>query len=222
MTEDDFSWDKFFLLPIVGIVRNLSIEEVVQMLPLYEQAGLTTLEITMNTPGAAGIIQVVRQNGGQRLNVGAGTVCNKAELDMALEAGAQFIVAPVVNEEVIRSCVDMKIPVFPGAYTPTEIYNAWNLGAEMIKVFPATSLGHQYIKDLKGPLNHIKLLPTGGIHLDNCVDFLKAGATGLGLGSQLFQESLIREKNWSSLFAHFLLFVEKVKNFKSGASGLNV
>lgn len=217
MKEVGFSWEKFFLLPVVGIIRNLSLEDVIHILPLYENAGLTTLEITVNTPDARTMIQYVRQHA-QRLNIGAGTVCNEEDLEMALEAGAQFIVTPVVSTEVIRSCVDKKIPVFPGAYTPTEIYNAWNLGADMIKVFPATSLGHRYIKDLKGPLNQIKLLPTGGIQLDNCIDFLKAGATGLGLGSQLFLESHIRQKNWSLLSEHFLLFVEKIKKYKSDSA----
>ncbi len=215
MKETFFSWERFSLMPIVGIIRNLSLDEVIQVAPLYECAGLTTLEITMNTPNAEDMITYLRKKHSGNLNIGAGTVCTESELDLALKSGAQFIVTPVINEPVIRSCIAKKIPVFPGAFTPSEIYNAWRLGADMIKVFPATSLGPDYIRDLKGPLSQIKLLPTGGVNLDNSLHFLDAGATGLGLGNQLFVKSFIRQKNWKVLLAHFSAFVAKVREFKN-------
>jgi 2-dehydro-3-deoxyphosphogluconate aldolase/(4S)-4-hydroxy-2-oxoglutarate aldolase len=102
------------------------------------------------------------------------------------------------------------VPVFPGAFTPTEIYEAWSLGASMVKVFPATSLGPGYIKDLKAPLSQIKLLPTGGVTLSNLADFFGAGADGVGIGSQLFDKRLIQDKNWTGLKAHFQEFATKL------------
>jgi 2-dehydro-3-deoxyphosphogluconate aldolase/(4S)-4-hydroxy-2-oxoglutarate aldolase len=108
--------------------------------------------------------------------------------------------------------VSRNIPVFPGAYTPTEIYQAWKLGASMVKVYPATSLGPEYIKDVKAPLNKIKLMPTGGINLDNIQTFIKAGADGLGIGSQLFDKTLIKDENWEGLELHFKQYVSKINS----------
>jgi 2-dehydro-3-deoxyphosphogluconate aldolase/(4S)-4-hydroxy-2-oxoglutarate aldolase len=210
MNKDSFSQELFKKAPIVGIVRNLSLDEVVQILPIYREAGLTTIEITMNTPGAAEIIRYALEHESEGLNIGAGTVCTKEDLDNALEAGARFIVTPIINKKVIKSCVKKGIPVFPGGFSPTELYNAWSYGAAMVKIYPATSLGADYIKDLKAPLNNIKVLPTGGINLENMQDFLKAGADGLGIGGQLFDKQLIRDKDWAGLKLHFERFVQKL------------
>jgi len=210
MNQHTFSQELFKKAPIVGIIRNLSLEEVKQILPVYREAGLTTVEITMNTAGAEEMIRYAVANESEGLNIGAGTVCTKEELEIALEAGAQFIVTPVINKKIIKHCVKKGIPVFPGGYTPTELYNAWSYGATMVKIYPATSLGPEYIKDLKAPLNHLKVLPTGGINLENMDQFLKAGADGLGIGSQLFNKKLIQEKDWAGLQAFFEKFVAKL------------
>ena len=208
-----YSREKFSQLPVVGIIRGMSIEEVMDILPLYVNAGFTTIEFTLNTPDVISIIQAAQHEYNGRLNIGAGTVCDRNDLDKALKAGAQFIVAPIVNEEVMKECVELSIPVFPGAYTATEIYKAWSLGAEMVKVFPATSLGPAYIKDIKAPFNQIKLMPVGGIDLQNCLDFMKAGSDGLGVGSQLFNKKMIQDKNWTLLAEQFEAFANKVKNY---------
>ncbi|WP_353719741.1 bifunctional 4-hydroxy-2-oxoglutarate aldolase/2-dehydro-3-deoxy-phosphogluconate aldolase [Dyadobacter sp. 676] len=210
MSECTFSWELFNKAPLVGIIRNVSPEDVKRILPIYREAGLTTVEITMNTPGATDMIRYALENEHYGLNIGAGTVCTKDDLELALDAGAQFIVTPVLNKKVVKSCVKKGIPVFPGAYTPTEIFNAWSLGATMVKIYPATALGPDYIKDLKAPMNQLKLLPTGGVSLENMTAFLKAGANGLGIGGQLFDKKLIRDKNWDALKAHFLQFVQKL------------
>lgn len=210
MSERTFSWELFNKAPLVGIIRNISPEDVKRILPIYREAGLTTVEITMNTPGATDIIRYALENEHYGLNIGAGTVCTKDDLEAALEAGAQFIVTPVISKKVIKSCVKKGIPVFPGAFTPTEIYNAWTMGASMVKIYPATSLGPEYIKDLKAPMNQLKLLPTGGVGLENMSAFLKAGANGLGVGGQLFDKKLIQEKDWDGLKAHFLQFAQKL------------
>nr|WP_295933862.1 bifunctional 4-hydroxy-2-oxoglutarate aldolase/2-dehydro-3-deoxy-phosphogluconate aldolase [uncultured Dyadobacter sp.] len=210
MSERTFSWELFNKAPLVGIIRNISPEDVKRILPIYREAGLTTVEITMNTPGASDIIRYALESEHYGLNIGAGTVCTKDDLEAALEAGAQFIVTPVISKKVIKSCVKKGIPVFPGAFTPTEIYNAWTMGASMVKIYPATSLGPEYIKDLKAPMNQLKLLPTGGVGLENMSAFLKAGANGLGVGGQLFDKKLIQEKDWDGLKAHFLQFAQKL------------
>ena len=211
MSESRFDWTLFNQAPIVGIVRNLSLEEVASILPVFRVAGLTTIEITMNTPDAANIIRYALEHENKGLNIGAGTVCTKSDLDLALDAGAQFIVTPVISKKVIKSCVKKGLPIFPGAYTPTEIYKAWRLGATMVKIYPATALGPDYIKDVKAPLNQLKLLPTGGVSLDNMSDFLDAGADGLGIGGQLFDKKLIHDKNWDGLRNHFKQFVQKLR-----------
>jgi len=161
MNPSAFSWELFAQAPIVGIVRHLPAETLYWLLPIYRRAGLTTVEITMNTAGAAEMIRAVRQQHPDGLNVGAGTVCTLAELSDALAAGAQFIVTPVLRRTIVRACVERGIPVFLGAFTPTEIYRAWSLGASMVKVYPGAALGPGYIRDLKAPLSQIKLLPTG-------------------------------------------------------------
>ncbi|MCF2518688.1 bifunctional 4-hydroxy-2-oxoglutarate aldolase/2-dehydro-3-deoxy-phosphogluconate aldolase [Dyadobacter sp. CY351] len=210
MNDRTFSWELFNKAPLVGIIRNISPDDVQKILPIYKEAGLTTIEITMNTAGAAEMIRLALETEGEGLNIGAGTVCTKDDLEMALEAGAQFIVTPIINKKVIKSCVKKKVPIFPGAFTPTEIYNAWTLGATMVKIYPATSLGPEYIKDLKAPMNQLKLLPTGGVSLENMSAFLKSGANGLGVGGQLFDKKLIQEQDWEGLKAHFRQFHSKL------------
>ena len=212
MNNQEFSWNGFSKVPIVGIIRNLSFDTIEKILPIYLSAGLTTIEITMNTQAAEEIIRFAADKYKGQLNVGAGTVCNTDELDLAIRAGSQFIVTPILDPDVVRTCVSKNIPVFPGAYTPTEIYQAWKLGASMVKVYPATSLGPEYIKDVKAPLNKIKLMPTGGINLDNIQTFIKAGADGLGIGSQLFDKTLIKEENWKGLELHFKQYVSKLNS----------
>ncbi|ACT92265.1 bifunctional 4-hydroxy-2-oxoglutarate aldolase/2-dehydro-3-deoxy-phosphogluconate aldolase [Dyadobacter fermentans] len=210
MSDRTFSWELFNKAPLVGIIRNVSPDDVKRILPIYREAGLTTVEITMNTPGATDLIRYAIENEYEGLNIGAGTVCTKDDLDQALDAGAQFIVTPVLSKKVVKSCVKKGIPVFPGAYTPTEIFNAWTLGASMVKIYPATALGPGYIKDLKAPMNQLKLLPTGGVSLENMTAFLAAGANGLGIGGQLFDKKLIDAKDWDGLQAHFLQFAQKL------------
>jgi len=213
-----FSWDLFEAAPIVGIIRNLPLEHITNIATCYADAGLTTIEITLNTPGALQAITELASVMGNRLNIGAGTVCSMEELDLAINAGAGFIVTPVINDAVIRKCVENKITIFPGAYTPSEIYHAWSLGAEMIKVFPATKLGIDYIKDVLAPLNQIKLMPTGGVSLQNCAAFFKAGARGVGMGSNLFPKELIAANDWQSLTKNFQQYNSLLREIRAAAT----
>lgn len=205
-----YSHEKFEQMPVVGIIRNFTREQIMGLMPSYVEAGFTTIEVTMNTTGAKQIIESLSDQYKGIVNIGAGTVCDLKDLEHAIAAGAQFIVTPIINEEVIKECTRQGIPIFPGALTPTEIYKAWIMGAEMIKIFPSSSLGPGYIKELKGPFDKIQLMAVGGISIDNCVEYIKAGASGLGMGSQLFDKKMIEEKNWESLSVHFKSFAKKI------------
>ena len=208
-----FSWTEFLKVPVIGIARNIPLEAIIQILPLYQSSGLTSIEITMNSDGAEDIIRYASLRYKDHLNIGAGTVCSLDDLDRALVAGAQFIVTPVMEEDIIRRCKEIGIPIFPGAFTPSEIYNAWKSGADMVKVFPASVLGPQYIRELRGPLNQVKLMPTGGINSDNATAFLRAGASALAMGSELMDKKLIRDKNWKALSMHFEQVVKNIKEY---------
>ncbi|RTE54046.1 bifunctional 4-hydroxy-2-oxoglutarate aldolase/2-dehydro-3-deoxy-phosphogluconate aldolase [Arenibacter aquaticus] len=206
LNKKSFSWELYNESPIVGIVRGVSMDVMRDVAKAYLKAGLHTIEITMNTSAATEIISNLR-NEFQSLNVGAGTVCNMEDYNRAVEAGAQFIVTPIIDEEVIKTAVAQEVPIFPGAYSPTEIYRAWHLGASAVKIFPATQLGVQFIKDISAPLNNIKLLPTGGVSLENIKSFFEAGAVGVGMGSSLFDKKLMEKRDFEGLADHF----EKVR-----------
>jgi 2-dehydro-3-deoxyphosphogluconate aldolase/(4S)-4-hydroxy-2-oxoglutarate aldolase len=206
--ENKFHTGLFEEMPIIGIMRGLPPEHIDIIAENYFQAGLTCLEITTNSAGAEENISRLNTVYAGRLNIGAGTVCSMHDLENALRAGAQFIVTPIINEAVIKTCVSEKIPIFPGAYTPSEIYRAWELGATMVKVFPANTLGVGYMKEVLAPLNRIKLLPTGGIGLHNFSDYLIAGAKGVGIGSSLFPMEVILKKDWETLKTIFKLYKE--------------
>lgn len=194
-----FSQQKFEAMPLVGILRGISRNDLLEIIPRYIRAGLTTIEITMNTPDVLNILKQTTETFGNDLNVGAGTVCTEKDLNEAIAAGAQFIVTPILNEAVIRRCVEAGVPVFPGALTPSEIYQAWSWGATLVKVFPASAFGPGYIKEVLAPLDGLKLMPTGGVSLDNMSDYYRAGAKGFGLGSLLFDKKLIQQRDWDAL-----------------------
>ncbi|WP_339925133.1 bifunctional 4-hydroxy-2-oxoglutarate aldolase/2-dehydro-3-deoxy-phosphogluconate aldolase [uncultured Cyclobacterium sp.] len=209
-----FSWEAFNKAPIVAIFRNLNSEDLIQVAQCFKVAGLSTMEITLNSKNATKDIERLVSEFGVDLNIGAGTVCDLNDLHAALDAGAQFIVTPVLDKDVIEFCVANDIPVFPGAFTPTEIYTAWKLGANMVKVFPSGALGPSYIKDLLGPLDSIKLLPTGGVSVDNLSEYFKAGASGVGVGSAVVPKSYLQNKDWKGLTEHLELFMKTYKDAK--------
>jgi 2-dehydro-3-deoxyphosphogluconate aldolase / (4S)-4-hydroxy-2-oxoglutarate aldolase len=206
-------WEKFKAMPVIAIMRDISIADAENILPLFRTSGLTTVEVTMNSTDCEKIIRLAVEKYGDKLNVGAGTVCNEEDAHRAFHAGSRFIVTPFTDETVIRLCKKNNIPVFPGALTPTEIIAAWKMGADAVKVFPVITNGPEYIKAVLAPLNHLKLVPTGGVNMKNCVDFMKAGSFGLGMGSPLFVREHIQNKDWSSLLDHFKELVRLIKPF---------
>lgn len=197
---------------LIGILRGFDRTAIEKLVPACVRGGLRRLEITMNSPGAADLIRIAGDLAGSSLEIGAGTVLTERQLEAALAAGAKFIVTPVVNEAVIRRCVESGVPVFPGAYSPTEIVRAWELGATMVKVFPADQLGPAFVRNVKTPLPHIKLLPTGGVSLDTLTAFIRAGADGFGVGSPLFQPERIAAGDFAWLEQRCREFVRAVQD----------
>ncbi|MDW7692171.1 bifunctional 4-hydroxy-2-oxoglutarate aldolase/2-dehydro-3-deoxy-phosphogluconate aldolase [Flammeovirgaceae bacterium SG7u.111] len=210
--NESFSWEKFKKAPLVGIIRGMDFEIVRNIARSFADAGFYTLEVTMNTAGVTEMIPKLREEFPD-LMIGAGTVCSMDDFNKAVGAGAQFIVTPIMDEEVIKASVAKGIPIFPGAYSPTEIYKAWSLGATAVKIFPATQLGTRYIKDVLAPLNQIKLLPTGGVNLENIKSFFEAGAVGAGMGSTLLHKELIKDGDFDGLTKFFLSFKEELRDF---------
>ena len=206
-----FSWDLFNKMPVVGIIRGLSVDEIEFVLPIYKEAGFTTIEITLNTPEALSVISSLANQYNGELNVGAGTVCSLDDLAAAVNAGANFIVTPIFKAEVVKKCVSMEVPIFPGAFSPTEIYEAWELGASMVKLYPASVVGPAYVSAVLAPLNKVKIMPTGGIHLSNMLAFMKAGATSLGIGSELFDKKIIQKRDSEAMLNHFTLFAQQMQ-----------
>lgn len=209
-----FSPMLFEKVPIVGIMRNIPQKQVEDIAVCYASAGFTNLEITMNSVGATETITDLVNAYKGRLNIGAGTVCTLNDLEAALTAGAQFIVTPVLVEEVIKECKSLHIPVFPGAYTPSEIYKAWMLGAYAVKVFPATKLGPGYFREVLAPLNQLKLMPTGGVTPENFTEFLNAGAIAVGMGSNLYPAQLTVNGKWDELKGFFTQVLDNYSNFQ--------
>jgi 2-dehydro-3-deoxyphosphogluconate aldolase/(4S)-4-hydroxy-2-oxoglutarate aldolase len=203
-----FSRALFQELPIVGILRGFALEQVTGIVHAALRGGLRNIEITMNTTAASQQLREAVLVAEGRLNVGAGTVTSVAILEQALAAGACFVVTPTLEPKVVTECVNQQIPAFPGALSPTEIVRAWELGATMVKVFPAESVGPGYIRALKAPLPHIKLLPTGGVDLKTLPDFVKAGADGFGIGSPLFDRQRIESGDWAWVEAQCRAYAE--------------
>lgn len=169
---------------IVAIIRGANPKDVLQIAKALQKGGVKALEITINSPKALSVIEEVADEIGQDVLVGAGTVLDAETARAAITAGAKFIISPVVDIEIIKMTKRYGIVSIPGAYTPTEILTAYQTGGDLIKVFPASS-GAQYIKDIRGPLAHIPLMPTGGVNLENISEYHKAGAVAFGIGSAL-------------------------------------
>ena len=202
-------------VPLIGILRGCSDEHLQHIIQCVQCGGMTHLEITMNSPGAERQIRDVVRNAGTSLKVGAGTVTNLELLDRALAAGAAFIVTPCLVRDVITACASRHIPVFPGALTPTEICEAWELGATMVKIFPAEVAGAAYIRALRGPFPQIELLPTGGVDLTTLPKLLDAGASGAGIGSPLFRKDRLESRDWPWLEEQVRSFVTIYQEYKS-------
>ncbi|MCR4401594.1 MAG: bifunctional 4-hydroxy-2-oxoglutarate aldolase/2-dehydro-3-deoxy-phosphogluconate aldolase [Firmicutes bacterium] len=195
---------------VVAVIRAQSAESLMDVVAALRRGGLRAVEITMTTPDAIDVIRQTSRKFGDDVLVGVGSVLDPETARLAILAGAQFVVGPVLNKDVIATCRRYSKVAVPGAFTPTEILAAWEAGADVVKVFPATKLGPAYLKDVKGPLPQVLLTPTGGIDLSNAGEFIKAGACFLGVGTAMVDKSLVAEGRWDELAERARLFLDAV------------
>lgn len=195
--------------PILGILRGVDPALIEPLMEAVSESGLKTIEITMNTPKAADVIEKAKKISGGRIDIGAGTVLGMEDLKKALGSGATFIVMPVLIKEVVEYCVKKNIPSFPGALTPQEIYGAHTAGASMVKVFPSGIFGPSYFKELKGPFKDIKLLACGGVTADNMQDYFQSGASAVAFGASVFKKEWLDRKDFDSIKKSIRRFTEQ-------------
>jgi 2-dehydro-3-deoxyphosphogluconate aldolase/(4S)-4-hydroxy-2-oxoglutarate aldolase len=184
--------DRFRRKPLMGILRGITANQLAPTLESAVSGGLETLEITMNTPGAAELIASASAITAGEVAIGAGTVLSRESLDRALDAGASFIVMPTLVSDVVRECVRRDVPVFPGALTPQEIHTAWLAGAAMVKVFPSRFFGPEYFREVKGPFDDVLLLACGGVSAANLAEFAACGADAYAFGGSIFNLAWIQ------------------------------
>lgn len=196
---------------VVAVIRTNSADELVGICRAMSEGGVVGVEITMTSPGALEAIYGASKELRGKAIIGAGSVLDPETARAAILAGADFIVGPVVNTGVIELCKRYGKIVIPGAFSPTEILSAWQAGADVVKVFPATKLGPSFIKDVMGPLPQVRLTPTGGVNLDNLGDFLKAGAVFVGVGTALVDRKLVAERDWDGLARLASRYVEAAR-----------
>ena len=197
---------------VIPVVRASSEEEALRLVEAIKAGGLPILEITMTVPGAMRVIQQLAGRFGNEAIIGAGTVLDPDIARACILAGAQFVVSPALNLETVRCCREQSVTVIPGALTPTEIVAAWNAGADMVKIFPASAMGGPgYIKSLKAPLPQIELVPTGGVTLATAADFIAAGAAALGVGADLADVKALRAGQSAKITRTARAYVEAVR-----------
>jgi 2-dehydro-3-deoxyphosphogluconate aldolase / (4S)-4-hydroxy-2-oxoglutarate aldolase len=184
---------------VVAIVRTQSSAQLVQVAEAIKTGGIDVLEFTMTTPNALQTISAVAERMGDSMLLGAGTVLDPETARAAILAGAKFLVTPTLNTKVIEMANRYSIVTVVGTFTPTEMLTAWEAGADVVKLFPATALGPKYIKDVHGPLPQLKIVPTGGVDLNNCGEFVKAGAFAVAVGGSLVDKKAIEAGNFDQL-----------------------
>jgi 2-dehydro-3-deoxyphosphogluconate aldolase/(4S)-4-hydroxy-2-oxoglutarate aldolase len=197
---------------LIPVIRVASASEAIDVANAIKEGGVSFIEITMSVQGAIDVIKELTQEYKDEIIMGAGTVLDAETGRAALLAGAQFIVSPTLNLDLIQLAHRYSAVVVPGAMTPTEILTAWNAGADMVKVFPAGQLGGPgYIKALRGPLPQILLAPTGGVNLENAGAFIRAGAAALGVGGELVDKSAVKEKRFSVITDNTCAYLKTIR-----------
>lgn len=205
---------------LVPVVRAPSAELALSAVEAILEGGISVFEITLTVPGAVQLIESLTRRFGGRAVIGAGTVLSAEQAAACIDAGAQFIVSPGLDPQVVELVLKRDCACLPGALTPTEVISAWRLGADMVKVFPCSAMGGaSYIKALRGPLPQIKLLPTGGVNATNARDYLDAGAAALGIGSELVDARALAAGQTSLITARAQELVNAVRDARRAARG---
>jgi 2-dehydro-3-deoxyphosphogluconate aldolase/(4S)-4-hydroxy-2-oxoglutarate aldolase len=197
---------------LVPVVRVSSAQEAIDVAEAIKEGGVSFIEITMSVQGAIEVIRELTEKYKDKIIMGAGTVLDPETGRAALLAGAQFLVSPTLNLDLIHLAHRYSAVVIPGTMTPTEVLTAWNAGADLVKVFPAAQLGGpEYIKALRGPLPQILLVPTGGVNLQNAGAFIRAGATALGAGGELVDKKAVKEKKFHIITENTRAFLKAIQ-----------
>jgi 2-dehydro-3-deoxyphosphogluconate aldolase/(4S)-4-hydroxy-2-oxoglutarate aldolase len=213
-TKDQL-FEQMLAAGIVAVIRAQSKEQLWPIAQALLEGGVPSIEVTMTTPKALAGIEALADALGDKAIVGVGTVLDAHTARDAIAAGAQFVVSPVLDEEIIATTKRYGRISIPGAFTPTEILRAWTAGADVVKVFPSTSLGPGYFKDILAPLPQVRLTPTGGVDLKNAGEWIKAGAACLGVGSSLVTKEALTKGDWPAITGNARAFVQAV----AGARG---
>lgn len=184
---------------VVAVIRIKEPAKLQAVVDAISEGGVTALEVTMTVPGAVELIRDLAPKMPAGFILGAGTVLDADTVAKVVDAGARYVVSPVFRRSVIAACHERGVPAMPGCFTPTEILDAWEAGADIVKVFPATALGPGYIKDVRAPLPQVKLMPTGGVTIDNAGDWIRAGAAAVGVGTALLDAKAIAAGDYGVL-----------------------
>lgn len=184
---------------VVAVLRLDEAKKLRAVIDALAAGGLRVFEVTMTVPGAIRLIEQLVRSLPDGLLVGAGTVVDAGTARLVIDAGASFVVSPVFRRDVIDVCHNSGVPAMPGCFSPTEILDAWDAGADIVKVFPSTSLGPTFIKDVRAPLPQVKLMPTGGVSIDNAAAWLRAGAVAVGIGSALVSAAAVKSSDFASM-----------------------
>ena len=199
---------------VVAIIRADNSEQLIHASRALIDGGISGIEITMTTPNALKVIADVRREFGDKVLAGVGSILDAKTAEAAIEAGAEYVITPVLKPEVIAFCNRAGKPIFSGSYTPTEAQTAYELGADFIKIFPADGLGPKYIQGIRGPLPHLKIVPTGGVDVHTAGDFIKAGCVAVAAGSSLVSKDILKNQDWAKLTdlaAQFIAVVAKAR-----------
>lgn len=200
--------------PVIAVIRMNDTSKLMNVIEALNHGGVKFIEITFTTPNAADVIKDVSKKVSSDFVVGAGTVLDPETARTAILAGAKFVVGPVLNIETIRLVHRYDIMMLPGAFTPTEILTAWEYGADVVKVFPATALGPNFFKDIKGPLPQVRMLPTGGVSVENAGEFIRAGAFAVAAGTDLLDKSAIANDKFEIIAEKAKRLIANVKAAK--------
>jgi 2-dehydro-3-deoxyphosphogluconate aldolase/(4S)-4-hydroxy-2-oxoglutarate aldolase len=196
---------------VVAVIRLQDSSKLRAVIDALAAGGVKALEVTMTVPRAIELIGEIAPTLPPDFVIGAGTVVDPDTAHAAILAGARFIVGPVLRPAVIDVCHRYDVAVMPGCFSPTEILTAWEAGADVVKVFPATALGPSYFKDIRGPLPKVKLMPTGGVSLDNAGDWIRAGAVAIGVGTALVDATLVAAGDFAAITERARRFVDAVR-----------
>ena len=196
---------------IISIIRGIDETKISKTVQALFEGGIKVLEVTFDTPGAAGMIEKIKREYSDKIIIGAGTVLDPETARIAILSGADFVLSPSLNIKVIEVCSRYSKLAVPGVLTPTEIVCALESGAQIVKLFPAGAFGPAYIKDIKGPLKQAEIIAVGGISIDNAEEFIRNGAMALGVGSELVNSRLISEEEFSVISQKSRMFIDIIK-----------